>query len=313
VETIVYDFAELLTSATDPSVVASRLVEAASALSGARRVELFFDSADETRTDQILARRPEAESSPMGVSGSSMTVSVASGSQRWGELKLVGITEKRWSRKTVCPSIRPLKTLCTLAALAFDGITTSQLFDALGAEDFDVAAGSAEMDLAGQVSLLLRDATYLHVILPYALSQAHRHREPLSVLHVSIDRIAAIHEMLGPDMVTQAVNRVGETVVARLRSSDVVSRMEDDRILAMLPNATASDANRIANQIRASVEEACNLPAELPPLTVSIGVAAFPSSCKDVDALLIAADEAVSRAQAAGRNRVVVADHLRSS
>lgn len=307
VETIVYEFAESLSSVADPSEVASRLIQAAQTLTGARQVELIFGSDFKTSTEGCAVRRPAAESQPIADSGPSLLVSITSGSQCWGTLRLLGMTAKREDRQPDCALIRPLKTLCILAAMAFDGITTAQLFDALGSEDADDVAILAEPASPDSDAPLLRDATYLHVVLPYALSQAHRHREPLSILHASIDRIAAIHEMLGPDLVTKAVNRVGEIVVARLRSSDIVSRMEDDRILAMLPNATASDASRIADQIRRSVEETCASLAELPPLTVSIGVASFPSHCKDVDSLLIATDEAIATAQTTGRNRVVVA------
>lgn len=307
VETIVYDFAETLTSAADPSVVASRLVQAARTLTGAPQVELVFDSDADSDTESCAVQWPGTEFPPTDEGGLSLSVSIASGAQRWGTLRLLGMAAKRGERQPVCPSIRALKTLCTLAAMAFDGITTAQLFDTLGSEDADDLVISAAATSVDPAEPLLKDATYLHVVLPYALSQARRHRESLSILHVSVDRIAAIHEMLGPEMVTQAVNRVGEIVVARLRSSDIVSRMEDDRILAMLPNATASDASLIADQIRESVKETCASLADLPPLTVSIGVASFPSHCKDVGSLLIATDEAIASAQTTGRNRVVVA------
>jgi len=307
VETIVYDFAETLTSADNPSVVASGLVQAARTLTGASQVELVFDSDADSSTEPCTVQWPGTEFPPTDESGRSLSVSIASGTQRWGTLRLLGMAKKHGERQSVCPSIRALKTLCTLAAMALDGITTAQLFDTLGSEDAEDLVISTPVTSVDPAAPLLRDATYLHVVLPYALSQARRHRESLSILHVSIDRIAAIHEMLGPDMVTQAVNRVGEIVVARLRSSDIVSRMEDDRILAMLPNATTSDASRIADQIRLSVQETCASLADLPPLTVSIGVASFPSHCKDVDSLLIATDEAIAGAQTTGRNRVVVA------
>jgi diguanylate cyclase (GGDEF)-like protein len=47
---------------------------------------------------------------------------------------------------------------------------------------------------------------------------------------------------------------------------------------------------------------------ELPAVTLSFGVAAFPEHGASPDQLLKAADEALYRAKAAGRDRVVVAD-----
>jgi diguanylate cyclase (GGDEF)-like protein len=47
--------------------------------------------------------------------------------------------------------------------------------------------------------------------------------------------------------------------------------------------------------------------AELPRVTISLGVAAFPDHAPDFEAALKLADEALYAAKARGRNRVVLA------
>ena len=77
----------------------------------------------------------------------------------------------------------------------------------------------------------------------------------------------------------------------------------------ILPGSTLETARDRAEQIRKETP-ILSAPQEnqrLSPLTVSLGVAAFPYHGKTCEALLHAAFEALTRAKKAGRNRVVVA------
>ena len=124
---------------------------------------------------------------------------------------------------------------------------------------------------------------------------------------MSVDRVAAIRNLHGTEVAEAAVRRVSEAIGATLRSSDVVARLDDDRIIAVLPNASAVHATRIAEFVRTAIEAACPASASLPRLTTSIGVACYPSHARDVHSLLASADAAMVRADRLGRNRVVSA------
>jgi diguanylate cyclase (GGDEF)-like protein len=154
---------------------------------------------------------------------------------------------------------------------------------------------------------VLHDATFLNAVLPYALGQAKRHREPLSLLCVAVDRLAAIRHLHGAEVADAAVRRVAETVGARLRASDVVARLDDDRIIAVLPDAAAIHAARVAEVLREAIEAAGAASPSMPALTASIGMASYPAHAHDVHSLLAAADEAMVRAERQGRNRVASA------
>jgi PleD family two-component response regulator len=64
----------------------------------------------------------------------------------------------------------------------------------------------------------------------------------------------------------------------------------------------------VAESICRTVETLSARSARLPGLTVSIGVAEYPTCASTLYALLDAADHALAEAQRAGRNRVVWAD-----
>ena len=98
-----------------------------------------------------------------------------------------------------------------------------------------------------------------------------------------------------------------------IRESDIVARIEDDRIIAVL--AQGPDPGRLARGSGDLPERgaATGTLAGLPGLTVSIGVAEYPACADTIFALLDAADHALSEARSQGRNRAVAAATLNAS
>ncbi len=153
----------------------------------------------------------------------------------------------------------------------------------------------------------LQDATFLNAVLPFALSQARRHREPLSIVCVAIDRLSAVKQLLGKAESDRLIQHVAQTVGQLIRSSDIVARLDDDRIVAVLPRAPRGGALHVAENICRAVRESSPPGCETPSLSVSIGAATFPSCADNVYSLFDAADEALAWAQKNGRSRAVVA------
>ncbi|MFO0950272.1 MAG: GGDEF domain-containing protein [Isosphaeraceae bacterium] len=150
----------------------------------------------------------------------------------------------------------------------------------------------------------MRDATFLAAVLPYALAQAKRHREPLTVMCVEIDGVAALTRSHGPSAVADASRRLAESVAKALRGSDVVTRLDDDRLVVMLPNTGAENALIVAEVVRGAVAETAAPPPVTGPLTASIGTASYPHDGEDMLALLHAADEAMNAGRETGPNGV---------
>ena len=91
--------------------------------------------------------------------------------------------------------------------------------------------------------------------------------------------------------------------------SSIANRFGGEEFVVILPNATAEQAEIRAEQVRARIEamQVRYLENNLPRVSVSIGVAAFPLHCKDPTVVLRSADEALYGAKDGGRNCVVVA------
>jgi diguanylate cyclase (GGDEF)-like protein len=209
---------------------------------------------------------------------------------------------------------RRLTTACTMASAALENVRRQREWQWAGSDapseadrSAKVASGLIETRVpADPPAAVVRDATFLNAVLPFALGQAKRHSEPLSLLCVGVDRLGAIQDLLGPAVADRLVQQTGRTVAGLVRSSDIVARLDDDRIVALLVRARGASALHVAQVICRTIAESNPTDPELPAATVSIGVAEFPAVAHNVFSLLDAADEALTDARRRGRNQAVL-------
>jgi diguanylate cyclase (GGDEF)-like protein len=95
-----------------------------------------------------------------------------------------------------------------------------------------------------------------------------------------------------------------------MREGDIACRFGGEEFILILPEAPLDLARHRAEEIR---EAMCQLRVShrgrvIGPITVSAGVAAFPDHGKTSEGLLHAADAALYRAKAEGRDRVRAAE-----
>jgi len=159
----------------------------------------------------------------------------------------------------------------------------------------------------------VHDETFFHAVLPLFFNQAQRYSESLALLCVAVDRIDGIRALLGADQADRTTRSVGCEVASRIRSSDFAARLDDGRLVVVLPRAEIDDALAVAGKLRRAVAERADLLSDAPGLTVSIGAAAYPSRASDLAGLRAAALSALSSARALGGDRVEPAPALTPS
>jgi diguanylate cyclase (GGDEF)-like protein len=132
---------------------------------------------------------------------------------------------------------------------------------------------------------------------------ARRAAHSLAALRLDVDGLARLNDRLGTETGDGVIAGVGALLRARLRTSDVVARIGGDEFLAILPDTSVETAVALAQGLRGLVGE-MTPPTSPDPVTVSVGVAAFPQDADDVFGLLAAAERALLSAKSAGGNRV---------
>jgi diguanylate cyclase (GGDEF)-like protein len=140
-----------------------------------------------------------------------------------------------------------------------------------------------------------------------AMRQAKARQEPLAVLALDIDRFKHINDSFGHAAGDRVLQHVARTCAEALRDADLLGRIGGEEFLVVLPGNTLKQAAEdVAERLRVRVESLAleDLPAGL-RTTISIGVAQMSPQDANVADLLLRADEALYRAKAEGRNRVV--------
>jgi diguanylate cyclase (GGDEF)-like protein len=292
-EAALHDLAAVLAQSTDPGAIGTALTAAAQRVIGSDAVELVPDEERPALADRETA------------------IALRCGGTTRGWLVLnAGVAPTAVAK-------RRLETLGAMAASALarldDGPCGREAASPASVrrrDDFSAKAAE-ETDLGYYPSApAVHDATFLNAVFPFALSQAMRHGESLSVLCVAIDRLGGIRELLGSDQVDRTVEHTARKIATLIRASDIVARLDDDRLMVLLPRTELDDGLTVARKLCQGVAENGSQLSDAPMLTLSIGVASYPACATGLYELLDASDAALSEAQSRGRNRTVPAPTL---
>ena len=132
-----------------------------------------------------------------------------------------------------------------------------------------------------------------------------RNHQPLSLLMIDVDHFKRFNDRFGHPAGDLVLMRLVKLVGGALREHDLLARYGGEEFAVILPESSAVAAEVVAQRVRSAVADAT---WPLRPVTVSIGVAtALPPTTLEMNSLVIAADEALYAAKAAGRNQVQVA------
>jgi diguanylate cyclase (GGDEF)-like protein len=147
---------------------------------------------------------------------------------------------------------------------------------------------------------------YLMDRLDSELKFAQRHETALTLLMLDLDHFKKINDTNGHLAGDLLLSAVASALLRAVRNEDVVARFGGEEIAIVLRAIGVEAAAHMAERLRRVVEQAeVDVGGKKLRATVSIGVAGYPSTpAKSVEELVEAADKALYRAKAEGRNRV---------
>jgi diguanylate cyclase (GGDEF)-like protein len=139
----------------------------------------------------------------------------------------------------------------------------------------------------------------------WLLSATPRTGKEIAVASCDLDDLSFVNEDYGREAGDEVLRIVTGRISDALRSGDLVARLEDDQLLVVLRGVHhLRGAIRVANKIRAAVEDPIVMPFGEIVQTVSVGVTLI-SRGESVDSVLERAEGAMAMAKDAGRNTVM--------
>lgn len=129
---------------------------------------------------------------------------------------------------------------------------------------------------------------------------------PFSLVMLDVDKFKLVNDTYGHKLGDEVLKHVVRVIVTSLRPDDVCYRYGGEEFVILLARTTPAEAFSAAERIRLAVERSqAPIAAQL---TISQGIAHYPSHAADFTGLLVKADKALYLAKSRGRNQSVITE-----
>jgi len=202
----------------------------------------------------------------------------------WGTLRGYGPFAMRTSEKSL------------LLLQSFMGVKAvmSLVLSAIVAEYRRVEAQLLHLAVTDPLTGLSNYRKFIDV-LDGEIRRADRTDRPFAILFVDVDKLKLINDNLGHIAGNQALCRVANALRGSCRSIDTVARFGGDEFAMILPEAEEKAAHIVAERIANRLAH----DRDGPTITVSVGVAVYPTNGNRKESLMNAADSELYKAKAA--------------
>lgn len=127
----------------------------------------------------------------------------------------------------------------------------------------------------------------------------------VAVVMIDIDYFKNVNDKYGHAVGDKVLKAITALIMAEARREDVVARIGGEEFVVLLPGTGVDAAKRFAERLKSTVEQTHF--DNVGNVTISLGIACYPTHGTDIHDSLILADAALYRAKAAGRNCVHLA------
>lgn len=153
----------------------------------------------------------------------------------------------------------------------------------------------------------LYNRRFLDETLEREVVRARRSGDPISILMLDIDHFKQMNDTYGHRAGDDILIHLARYISSQVRESDLICRYGGEEFVIILVGSAVENAADRANDICQGVRgRGFLIEGDLIHMTLSIGVASFPSDGGTPDEILHAADMALYQAKRSGRNQVAV-------
>ncbi|HEX9580523.1 MAG TPA: diguanylate cyclase [Gemmatimonadales bacterium] len=141
------------------------------------------------------------------------------------------------------------------------------------------------------------------------VARSKRTGDSFAVLFCDLDNFKQVNDQFGHEPANDVLRAAAREFASLIRSTDLAARYGGDEFVVVLAGTELEGGRRVAEKVRGRVEDVgreLGYPDGL--VTASIGVAAFDPTQVEREDVLVAADRALYRAKAGGRNQVATGE-----
>lgn len=140
------------------------------------------------------------------------------------------------------------------------------------------------------------------------MAAERRHGRPLSLAILDIDHFKRVNDTFGHPAGDEVLRRVAQLMVEIMREQDLVGRLGGEEFIIVLPNTDARAAMIACDRLRSAISGTTLLLEDGRTLSITLSAGIAQMAAGDEHGSLIArADDALYRAKATGRDRVLLA------
>ena len=197
---------------------------------------------------------------------------------------VINVTNKKKGKEFTDEDVEMLKAVADQAAVA---VNKAQLWDMAVTDSL--------------TGLYVR--RYFMVKLQEEIHRAERYNKRLSVIMADLDRFKKINDTYGHDAGDRALKTISTFLQKNIRDVDAIARYGGEEFVMLIPDADKEAAFCLAERLREGLAKVKH--EDLPPVTISLGIATYPSDGTDLEELIKRADAAMYEAKQQGRNKAV--------
>lgn len=151
-------------------------------------------------------------------------------------------------------------------------------------------------------------------ILVSALTNARSRSAHYCLMHVNIDQLHVVNDLLGHQEGDALIRRVARVLRATLRDSDYLARLDGDEFAVLATSCDARQGHGIADKIRAAIGDLKVISGHRQlDVSACIGVASIDAQSESIVGVLASAEIACKAAKEGGRDRVQIFEESNTS